>query len=77
MHGERSLTREMAEPFASACGLEEESAEYFVDLVAFNQSRIATELSASYAKLTGFRRSRRAHRLALASNRDDVVRRGP
>lgn len=66
--GERSLTPEMAARFARACGLDGEAAEYFVDLVGFNQARAGAERNARYAKLTGFRRYRSAHKLELAQD---------
>lgn len=66
MDGARNLTPEMAARFAQACGLKGEAASYFLDLVAFNQAQGATERNAAYARLTGFRRYRSAHRLELA-----------
>lgn len=66
--GERSLTPSMAARFGAACGLVEDEAEYFVDLVAFNNAKTATERAERYGKLTGFRRYRAAHRLALAQD---------
>lgn len=66
--GERNLTEGMAERFGRACGLEADDAEYFRDLVLFNQAKTATERAKRYAKLTGFRRYRRAHKLELAQD---------
>ena len=66
--GERNLTEAMAARFAKACALGDEEGEYFVDLVSFNQARTATERAEGYAKLTGFRRYRRAHKLELAQD---------
>lgn len=66
MDGDRSLTPEMSERFAKACGLTGEPAAYFVELVAFNQARTATDREAAWARLSGFRRYREAHRLELA-----------
>jgi uncharacterized protein (TIGR02147 family) len=63
MDGERNLTRAMAERFAKALGLDDEPAAYFVDLVAFNQARTVGERTATYQRLTGSARYRRAHRL--------------
>ncbi len=63
---ERNLTPEMATRFAQACGLSGDGAAYFVDLVAFNQARTGAERNAHYARLTGFRRYRSAHRLEMA-----------
>src|SRR5689334_18628430 len=65
MDGARNLTPQMAERFAAACGLRDESAAYFVDLVGFNQARTATERNAHYARLTSFRGWRKAHKLEL------------
>jgi len=65
MDGERNLTRPMAERFARALGLDDESAGYFVDLVAFNQARTVGERTATYQRLTGSARYRKAHRLEL------------
>lgn len=64
--GARNLTTPMAARFAKAAGLEKEAAEYFVELVQFNQARTATERNASYARLTGFRGYRKAQALDLA-----------
>jgi len=65
--GDRNLSgAEMAMRFATACGLEGEAAGYFVDLVAFNQAAGASERNAAYARLTTFKRYRKAHRLELA-----------
>lgn len=64
--GERNLTAKMAERFAAAAGLEGDEAEYFVDLVAFNQGRTATERNRHYARLTSSRRYRKAHKLDVA-----------
>ncbi len=64
--GERNLTAAMAERFAAACGLDGDEAEYFVDLVAFNQGRTSTERNKYYARLTSSRRYRQAHKLDVA-----------
>lgn len=66
--GARNLTDAMAGRFAAASGLEDEEAEYFVDLVAFDQAKNATERAKGYAKLTGFRRYRKSHQLELAQD---------
>lgn len=66
MEGDRNLTPEMAERFARACGLEGEAAEYFVQLVAFNQAANGDEKSRAYARLTGFKTYRRTRKLDLA-----------
>lgn len=64
--GERNLSEAMAPRFAAALGLSDDAARYFVDLVAFNQARDAQGRNAAYARLSGFRRYRSAHRLELA-----------
>src|SRR5688500_3926269 len=64
--GERNLTGEMALRFAKACTLADDEAEYLADLVVFNQASTATERARAYAKLTGARRFRQAHKLDLA-----------
>jgi uncharacterized protein (TIGR02147 family) len=64
--GERNLTEKMALTFARACELAGEESDYFIDLVAFNQATGATESAKRYAKLTGLRRYRKAHKLELA-----------
>jgi uncharacterized protein (TIGR02147 family) len=66
MDGARNLTPQMAERFAAACGLRDEAAAYFVDLVGFNQARTPTERNAHYARLTSFRGWRKAHKLELS-----------
>jgi uncharacterized protein (TIGR02147 family) len=65
MDGARNLTPQMADRFGAACGLRDEAAAYFVDLVGFNQARTATERNAHYARLTSFRGWRKAHKLEL------------
>jgi uncharacterized protein (TIGR02147 family) len=66
MDGERNLTAPMAVRFAKALGLDDESAGYFTDLVAFNQARTSSERAAHYARLSSSSRYRRTHRLDLA-----------
>ena len=66
MDGDRNLTLEMAERFATACGLEGETAEYFVHLVSFNQAATNAERARAYAKLTGSKTYRRIRKLDLA-----------
>jgi uncharacterized protein (TIGR02147 family) len=63
---ERNLTKSMAARFAATCGLQGEAAAYFERLVEFNQAKTATERSASYEQLVGFRRYRQAQKLELA-----------
>src|SRR6188508_2989937 len=64
--GQRNLTAAMAARFASACGLAGEAAEYFEQLVLFNQARSAEQRNAAYAKLMAFSRYRRAQKLEVA-----------
>jgi len=64
--GERNLSDEMAVRFAEACGLGEDEARYFTDLVAFNQATTLAERNKHYGRLTGYQRYRQAHRLDLA-----------
>lgn len=64
--GERNLSDDMAERFARACGLGDDEARYFVDLVAFNQAASLAERNKRYARLTGYQRYRAAHKLDLA-----------
>lgn len=64
--GKRNLTPVMAERFAASCGLANEPAAYFQQLVAFNQAKTAAERNRSYERLTGFRRYRQVQKLELA-----------
>ena len=66
MDRERNLSAEMAERFATACGLTGDAAAFFQALVSFNQARTADERGESYAKLSSFRRYRSAQKLELA-----------
>ena len=61
-----NLTPEVAIRFAKACGLRGQAAEYFTELVAFNQAKRAEERERAYARLAGFRRHRSVHRLDAA-----------
>ena len=64
--GQRNLTAEMAERFARACRLRGEAADYFQQLVRFNQARDDEERNGAYQRLAGFQRYRRAQKLELA-----------
>jgi uncharacterized protein (TIGR02147 family) len=66
IEGQRNLTPPMAARFAGACGLSGDAADYFQQLVAFNQASGSEERNACYAKLTAFERYRRAHKLEMA-----------
>jgi uncharacterized protein (TIGR02147 family) len=64
--GERNLSDDTAARFAKALALDVEATAYFLDLVRFNQARTTTERNAAYARLTGFRRYRKARPLEIA-----------
>lgn len=64
--GQRNLSPKMAEQFGKALSLDGDAAGYFVDLVGFNQAASSTERNKQYARLTSFRRYRKAHKLDLA-----------
>ncbi len=66
MDGDRNLTPEMAERFATACGLKGDSAAFFCELVGFNQAKNLAERSDKFAKLTTYRKYRAAHKLEVA-----------
>lgn len=64
--GQRNLTPEMASRFAAALGLAREAADYFCDLVAFNQAASAPERQRCYERLAAYRRYQRSFRLDAA-----------
>lgn len=64
--GERNLTLKMAARFAAACGLSGEAADYFRQLVEFNQARGPAARNRAYARLVTFSRYRRGHKLEAA-----------
>ena len=66
MDGERNLTPPMAARFADAAGLRAEAAEYFCELVAFNQAKTASERSRAYERLRRFPRYRQVYKLDAA-----------
>lgn len=66
MDGERNLTPEMADQFARACGLQNRAADYFSELVAFNQAASAKERNRCYERLARFKQYREIHRLDAA-----------
>lgn len=68
MDGDRNLTPSMALRFAEGCGLSGEAAEYFCELVAFNQARLARERELHFERLTRFSRFRRVHKLDVAQS---------
>jgi len=64
--GQRNLTAEMAARFAKALGLRGEAADYFCDLVGFNQAPNAVERERCYQRLRRYRRYRSSFRLDAA-----------
>lgn len=66
MDGERNLSQRMAGRFAKALGLDQDDSTYFARLVQFNQAASSAERAKLYAKLTGFRRYRKARPLDAA-----------
>jgi uncharacterized protein (TIGR02147 family) len=64
--GKRNLSAEMAERFAQACRLNEESTQYFTLLVAFNQATDDVQRNALHEALSRFARFRSSQRLDLA-----------
>jgi uncharacterized protein (TIGR02147 family) len=63
MDGDRNLSAETAERFATACGLEGERASYFVQLVALRQAKTQVDRERAYEHLRSHRRFRKAHPL--------------
>ncbi len=68
MDGDRNLTAPMALRFAECCGLNGEAVEYFCELVAFNQARVARERELHYERLKRFSRFRKVHKLDAAES---------
>jgi uncharacterized protein (TIGR02147 family) len=66
IQGERNLTASMAVRFAKACNLQDESADYFANLVRFNQAKTLAERDRVYQDLNAFKRYRSCQRLELA-----------
>jgi uncharacterized protein (TIGR02147 family) len=63
MDGDRNLTSDAATKFAGACGLKGQAADYFCELVVFNQAKSADERERVYARLRRFRRYREVYKL--------------
>jgi uncharacterized protein (TIGR02147 family) len=61
--GARNLTPALAPRFAEAAGLRGEAAEYFCELVTFNQAKTAVERARAYERLRGFAKHRKVHKL--------------
>jgi uncharacterized protein (TIGR02147 family) len=68
IEGQRNLSLQMAERFASACSLSGEAARYFRELVAFNQATEPEQRDTCYRRLLGFRRYREIQRLDVAQD---------
>ncbi len=66
MDGDRNLTADMAQRFAESCSLRGQAAEYFCELVAYNQAKSTAERERVYARLSRFKRYRKVHRLDRA-----------
>jgi len=64
--GQRDLSADAAVRFARGCGLVKTEADYFCELVAFNQAKTADERNRCYDRLRRFRRFRAAHKLDKA-----------
>lgn len=64
--GKRNLSSGMAAQFAQACGLSGSSAEFFRELVAYNQAETTADKNRHYARLVGFRPFRDARKLESA-----------
>ena len=63
MKGARNVSAEMAGRFADGFGLSKREAEYFVELVAFNQAKTAAERTRCYERVARFRGHREVHKL--------------
>lgn len=66
--GQRNLTGEGARQFAKGFGLPKEEADYFCELVQFNQAKSAEERGRAYERLGKFSKFRSAHQLAAAQS---------
>jgi uncharacterized protein (TIGR02147 family) len=64
--GKRNLSATMAAQFAKACGLVGAAADFFCELVAYNQATTASERNRHYAQLLQFRPFREARKLETA-----------
>jgi uncharacterized protein (TIGR02147 family) len=64
MKGERNMSAEAAERLAGALGLPKREAEYFVELVAFNQAKTPSERARCYERLSRYKGHREIHKLA-------------
>lgn len=66
MDGQRNLTSDMAARFAEAAGLRGDAANYFCELVAFNQEKNAAARKRAHERLARYARYRKVHKLAVA-----------
>ena len=66
MDGDRNLTTEMGARFARAMGLQNDAADYFVQLVRLARARTTSERNVAYEKLSSFKAYRRVRKLDLA-----------
>jgi uncharacterized protein (TIGR02147 family) len=64
--GQRNLTGAAARQFAKGFGLQKDEADYFCELVSFNQASTAEERGRAYERLGRFSKFRSAHQLAAA-----------
>ena len=66
MQGKRNLSPEMAVSFARGCGLVENEATYFCELVTFTQANTTDERNQAYDRLARHRQFRSVHQLGVA-----------
>jgi len=66
MDGDRNLSSAMAERFAEACGLHGNQAQFFCELVAYNQADTSAERERAYRELSSHRRFRSVYPLDRA-----------
>jgi uncharacterized protein (TIGR02147 family) len=63
MEGERNLGTDSVPRFCTALGLEGDEAEFFVDLVAFNQAASLADKNRAFERISASRRFRAARRI--------------
>jgi uncharacterized protein (TIGR02147 family) len=64
--GQRNISPEMAERFARACHLQGQQAEFFSELVSYNQASTAQERGRCLERLSRFKQYREIHKLDAA-----------
>src|SRR5690606_35829004 len=64
--GKRNLSVSMASQFAKACGLQGTAADFFCELVAYNQAATSAERNRHYERLVRFRPFREIRKLESA-----------